>query len=76
MEGKNLRTGKETHLLTAHFTTELGKLLSLGRNKGLFYWMNRPAKQNKIPPKIEKPKGPVTLVRTNFIGEILKRMES
>ena len=38
--------------------------------------MNRPTTQNKIPPKIEKPKGSVTLGRTNFIDEILKRTES
>ena len=35
-EGKNLHTGQGTYLLTARFTTELGKLLSLGRNEGLF----------------------------------------
>ena len=38
--------------------------------------MNRPTNQNKIPPKIEKPKGPMTLGWTNFIDEILKRTES
>ena len=38
--------------------------------------MNRPTKHKKIPPKIEKPKGPVTLGRTTFIDEILKRTES
>ena len=38
--------------------------------------MNRPTKKNKIPPKIEKPKGLVTLGQTTFIDEILKRTES
>ena len=38
--------------------------------------MNRPTKQNKIPPKTEKPKGPVTLGCTTFIDEILERTES
>ena len=38
--------------------------------------MNKPIKQNKIPPKTEKPKGPVTLGRTTFIDEILKKNES
>ena len=38
--------------------------------------MNRPTKQNKIPPKTEKPKGPVTLGRTTFIDEILKKTKS
>ena len=38
--------------------------------------MNKPTKQKKIPPKIEKPKGPVTLGRTTSIDEILKRTES
>ena len=38
--------------------------------------MNKPAKQNKIPPKPEKPKGPLTLGRTTFIDEILKNIES
>lgn len=38
--------------------------------------MNRKAKQNKIPPKPEKPKGPLTLGRTTFIDEILKKTES
>ena len=38
--------------------------------------MNRPTKQKKIPPKFEKPKGPVTLGQTTFIDEILKRTES
>ena len=38
--------------------------------------MNRPTKQNKIPPKIEKAKGLVTLGRTTFIDEILKITES
>ena len=38
--------------------------------------MNKPTKQNKIPPKIEKPKGLVTLGQTTFIDEILKRTES
>ena len=38
--------------------------------------MNKPAKQNKIPPKPEKPKGLVTLGRTNFIDEILKKTKS
>ena len=38
--------------------------------------MNRPTKQNKIPPKTEKPKGSVTLGRTTFIDEILKITES
>ena len=38
--------------------------------------MNRPTKQNKIPPKTKKPKGQVTLGRTTFIDEILKKTES
>ena len=38
--------------------------------------MNRKDKQNKIPPKPEKPKGLVTLGRTNFIDEIFKKIES
>ena len=38
--------------------------------------MNKPAKENKIPPKPEKPKGPVTLGRTTFIDEILKKTKS
>ena len=38
--------------------------------------MTRKYKQNKIPPKPEKPKGPVTLGRTTFIEEILKKVES
>ena len=38
--------------------------------------MNRQTKKNKIPPKIEKPKGPVTLGRTTFIDKIHKRTES
>ena len=38
--------------------------------------MNRKAKQNKIPPKPEKHKEPVTLGRTTFIDEILKKNES
>ena len=38
--------------------------------------MNRPTKKNKNPPKIEKPKGSVTLGRTTFIDEIFKRTTS
>ena len=38
--------------------------------------MNKSTARNKIPPKIEKPKGPVTLGHTTFIDEILKRTES
>ena len=38
--------------------------------------MNKLAKKNKIPPKPEKTKGPVTLGRTTFINEILKKTES
>ena len=38
--------------------------------------MNRSTKKNKIPPKIEKLKGLVTLGRTTFIDEILKRAQS
>ena len=38
--------------------------------------MNKPIKRNKIPPKTEKPKGPVTLGRATFIDEILKKTES
>lgn len=37
---------------------------------------DKPTKRNKIPPKTKKPKGPVTLGRTTFIDEILKRTES
>ena len=38
--------------------------------------MTRKSKKYKIPPKIEKPKGLVTLGRTTFIDEILKKTES
>ena len=38
--------------------------------------MNKPVKQNKIPLKPKKPKGPVTLGKKNFIDEILKKTES
>ena len=38
--------------------------------------MNKLAKQNKIPPKIEKPQVLVTLGRTNFIDKILKKTKS
>ena len=38
--------------------------------------MNKTIKRNKIPPKIEKPKGTVTLGCTTFIDEILKKTES
>ena len=38
--------------------------------------MNKSTKRNTIPPKTEKPKGPVTLGHTTFIDEILKRTES
>ena len=38
--------------------------------------MTRKSKQNKIPPRSEKPKGPVTLGRTTFIENIIKKVES
>ena len=38
--------------------------------------LTRKSKQDKIPPKLEKPKGPVTLGRTTFIDKILKKTES
>ena len=38
--------------------------------------MTKKSKQDKIPPKPEKPKGPVTLGRTTFIDKILKKTES
>ena len=38
--------------------------------------MNRKSKQDKIPPKLEKHKGQVTLGRRTFIDEILKKTES
>ena len=38
--------------------------------------MNKPTKQNKNPPKPKKTKGPMTLGRTTFIEEILKKTES
>ena len=38
--------------------------------------MTRKSKQNKIPPRPEKPKGPVTLGRTTFIDNIIKKAES
>ena len=75
-EGKNLRTGQETYLLAARFTTEVNKLLFWVGMKNFFFWMNKPIKQNKNPPKAKKPKGPVTLGRTTFIDEILKKTES
>ena len=38
--------------------------------------MTRKSKQDKIPPKPEKPNGPVTLGRMTFIDKILKKTES
>ena len=38
--------------------------------------MTRKFKQNEIPARPEKPKGPVTLGRTTFIDKIIKRAES
>ena len=38
--------------------------------------MIRKFKQNEIPPRPEKPKGPVTLGRTTFIDNIIKRAKS
>ena len=38
--------------------------------------MTRKSKQNKIPPRPEKPKGPVTLGRTTFIDKIIRKYES
>ena len=38
--------------------------------------MTRKTKQEKIPPKLEKPKVLVTLGRRIFIDEILKKTES
>ena len=75
-EGKNLRTGKETYLLAARFTVEVNKLFFWVGMNNCFFWMNKPIKRNKNPPKAEKPKGPVTLGRTTFIDEILKKIES
>ena len=38
--------------------------------------MARKFKQNEIPPRPEKPKGLVTLGRTTFIDNIIKKFES
>ena len=38
--------------------------------------MTRKSKQDKIPPKPEKPKGLMTLGRTTFIYNIIKKAES
>ena len=38
--------------------------------------MTRKFNQNKIPPRPEKPEGPVTLGRTTFIDNIIKKFES
>ena len=38
--------------------------------------MTRKSKQDKIPPKSEKPKGLVTLGRRTFIDEILQKIKS
>ena len=38
--------------------------------------MTRKSKQDKIPPKPEKPKGLVTLGRRTIIDEILKKTKS